>query len=182
MDAAKHLLSLYSPPSESSKLVVNKSKTHINPYLEVWAWSNQNLEWGGPEERTKDVKISHAVLPILYHHFGCVCPSYEALSYIQQVAKGRRVLDLGSGNGYWTYVLRRVESNSKKAVKVLPIDNGQSEWRTMWVGDTVEVDGEKWLKQNGGGKEDVLLLVYPVVGQEFTSKMLRAYGESTSRW
>ncbi|EME47098.1 hypothetical protein DOTSEDRAFT_50577 [Dothistroma septosporum NZE10] len=179
LDVAKHLLLLYAPPAESTKLAVNKSKTHINPYLDVWAWCNQNLEWCGPEERTKDVKISHAVLPILYHHFGCVCPSYEALSYISQVAKGRRVLDVGSGNGYWTYMLRRFETNSKKAVKVLPIDNGQSEWRTMWVGDTLEVDGEKWLKQDGGGNEDVLLLVYPVVGQEFTSKMLKAYTGTT---
>ena len=74
-------------------------------------------------------------------------------------------------------MLRKFESNPKKALQVLPIDNGQSEWRTMWVGDTVEVDGEKWLRQNKGGVEDVLLLVYPVVGQEFTGKMLRAYGK-----
>ena len=79
-------------------------------------------------------------------------------------------------------MLRRLETNPKKAVTVVPIDNGQSEWRTMWVGDTVEVDGEKWLRQNKGGEEDVLLLVYPVVGQDFTSKMLRAYGESRLPW
>ncbi|CAK3977121.1 hypothetical protein DOTSEDRAFT_50577 [Lecanosticta acicola] len=176
---AKHLLSLYAPPDPLRKLVVNKSKNHVNPSFDVWAWSNQNLEWGGPEERTKDVKISHAILPIVYHHFGCVCPSYEALSYIQQVAQGRTILDIGSGNGYWTYMLRRFETNPKKKLAVTAIDNSQSEWRTMWIADTIEADGEKWLKQNKGGQDEVLLLVYPVVGGDFTSKMLKSYRGTT---
>jgi len=157
--------------------VVNKAKKHVNPYFDLWAWTNQTLEWGGPEPGTAGVKISHAVLPVVYHHFGCVCPSYEALALVQQVARGRRVLDVGSGNGYWTYMLRRLEPGSKKEgrVEVVPIDNGISEWRTMWVGDTVEADGAKWLLQHDGGREAVLLLVYPSVGNEFTSKMIQAY-------
>jgi hypothetical protein len=181
-DVAKYLLSHYHPPSVESKLVVNKTKTHVNPYFDLWTWTNQNLEWAGPEEGTKDVKISHAMLPVLYHHFGCVCPSYESLELIRQVARGRRVLDMGSGNGYWTYILRRMEPPSKKEkkLKVLPIDNGVSEWRTMWVGDTIETDGMKWLEQNNGGREDVLLLVYPTVGNEFTSKMIKAYSKCRS--
>lgn len=125
-----------------------------------------------------NVRFSHAILPILYHHFGCVCPSYEALSYIQQVAKGRTILDVGSGNGYWTYMLRRLETNPKKKLNVIAVDNGLSEWRTMWIGDTIATDGHKWLQQNQGGKDGVLLLVYPMVGLEFTSKMIKAYGKS----
>lgn len=101
------------------------------------------------------------------------------MSYIQQVARGRTILDIGSGNGYWTYILRRFDSNPKKKLTVTPIDNGQSEWRTIWVGDTVESDGDKWLCQHDGGKDHVLLLVYPVVGNEFTSKMLKAYRGTT---
>lgn len=176
-DIAKHLLSLYAPPDDSRKLVVNKSKNHVNPSFDVWAWTNQNLEWGGPEERTAQIKISHVLLPLLYHHFGCVCPSYESLAYIQQVSRGRTILDIGSGNGYWTYMLRRFETNPKKKMNVVAIDNSQSLWRTTWIPDTVEADGEKWLKQHDGGKDDVLLLVYPVVGNDFTSKMLKAYRE-----
>ena len=159
--------------------MVNKSKTHVNPYFDVWAWSNQNLEWGGPEERTVDVKISHAILPILYHHFGCICPSYEVLSLIQQTARDRTILDIGSGNGYWTFMLRRFDNNPKKSMTVVPIDNGVSEWRTMWVDDTIKIDGAKWLQKHDGGREAVLLLVYPTVGNNFTSEMIKTYRTSS---
>ncbi|KAK5121622.1 hypothetical protein LTR85_004794 [Meristemomyces frigidus] len=180
-DVAKHLQSHYHSPSATAKLVVNKSKSHVNPYFDLWAWTNQNLEWGGPEDKTVKVKMSHAILPVLYHHFGCVCPSYEALELIRQVSKGRPVLDVGSGNGYWTYTLRRMEPASKKEKKmdVVPIDNGMSEWRTMWIGDTVQADGTEWMQQHEGGKDAVLLLVYPTVGNEFTSKMIKAYHGTT---
>jgi hypothetical protein len=177
-EVAKHLQDLYAPPAAAHKLVVNKSKTHVNPYFDVLAWSNLNLEWMGPEEKTVKIKYSHATLPVLYHHFGCVCPSYESLSYIHQVARGREVVDVGSGNGYWTYCLRKFETNPKKQLQVTAIDNGLSEWRTMWIGDTIEADGHKWLQQHQGGKDAVLLLVYPMVGNEFTSKMIKAYSKS----
>lgn len=175
-DIAAHLQSLYAPPSAARKLVVPKLKrSHVNPYIDIWAWANQNLEWAGPDAGTKDVRISHAMLPVLYHHFGCVCPSYEALCLIQQLAKGRQVLDLGSGNGYWTYMLRRFDA--KKPVAVVPLDSGASEWRTVWVGDTVTADGVQWLQEHEGGKEQLLLLVYPQVGADFTGNVLRAYSE-----
>ena len=174
-DIARHLKLKNAPPDASRNLTVNKSKIHVNPYFDVWAWSNQNLEWGGPEERTVDVKISHAILPILYHHFGCVCPSYEALSLIQQVCRGRTILDVGSGNGYWTFMLRRFGDSPKKTLRVVPIDNGVSEWRTLWIGDTVDADGVKWLQQHNGGSDAVLLLIYPTVGHNFTSEMIKAY-------
>ncbi|KAK6406244.1 hypothetical protein LTR81_019050 [Elasticomyces elasticus] len=180
-DVSKHLQSQYNPPSADSKLAVSKTKQHVNPYFDLWAWSCQNLEWGGPEEGTAKIKISHAMLPVLYHHFGCICPSYESLELIRQVAKGRKVLDVGSGNGYWTYMLRRMEPPSKKEKKleVVPIDNGMSEWRTIWIGDTIETDGMEWLAGHEGGKDAVLLLVYPMVGGEFTSKMIKAYQGTT---
>lgn len=173
-EVAKHLQSLYTPPSSGRNLVVNKNKNHVNPYLDIWAWSNQNLEWAGPEPGTIRIKQSHAILPVLYHHFGCVCPSYEALSLILQLAKGRTIIDMGSGNGYWTYMLRRQEQGKNKST-MIPVDSGLSEWRTMWVGDTVQLDGVKWLNQHEGAKDDVLLLVYPNTGEEFTSKMIKAY-------
>lgn len=173
-DVAKHLQSHYDPPSSERNLVVNKSKNHVNPYLDVWAWSNQNVEWAGPEKNTVQVKQSHAILPILYHHFGCVCPSYEALCYISQLSKGRKIVDMGSGNGYWTYMLRRLEQGKKKS-EVMPVDSGLSEYRTIWVDDTVQLDGVKWLNQHQGAKDAVLLLVYPNTGEDFTSKMIKAY-------
>lgn len=73
-------------------------------------------------------------------------------------------------------MLRRMK-DGKKHLEVTPIDNGISEWRTMWVGDTVEIDGVKWLQQHADGKDHVLLLVYPQVGLEFTSKTIKAYSK-----
>lgn len=115
------------------------------------------------------------------HHFGCAVPSYESLEVIKQIASGdkrkgreeRVVLEMGSGNGYWTYMMRRM------GVEVTAVDNEQSEWRTMWIGDTVIADGEKHLKENKGCRKSVLLMVYPIVGGDFTAKVLSAYQGDT---
>lgn len=103
------------------------------------------------------------------HHFGCVVPSYESLELIRQTAGGRKVLEIGSGNGYWAYMLRRM------GVSVTAVDNLQSEYRTLWISDTAIQDGEKYLNAEKGAKDAVLLLVYPIVGMDFTSKILKAY-------
>ena len=103
-------------------------------------------------------------------------PNYEALEVIRQVAaagKKREVIEIGSGNGYWTYMLRR------QGVEVRAVDNMQSEYRTLWIGDTIVKDGERFLKDNNGARDAVLLLVYPVVGAGFTAKVLDAYKGDT---
>lgn len=92
------------------------------------------------------------------HHFGCATPSHEALELIRLAAAGRPVTDIGSGNGYWTFMLRRY------GLEVRPVDNMQSEWRVNWVDDTEVAEGTRWLARNSGGKDLVMLLVYPVVG------------------
>ena len=110
------------------------------------------------------------------HHFGCVVPSYEGLEVIGQLAaagKKREVIEIGSGNGYWTYMLRR------QGVEVKAVDNLQNEYRTLWIGDTIVKDGEKFLKDENGGMDAVLILVYPVVGAGFTGKELDAYKGDT---
>lgn len=96
------------------------------------------------------------------HHFGCAVPSYESLEVLRLAAGDRTVVDMGSGNGYWTFMLRQ------HGVRVQPVDNAQSEWRVNWVGDTLLTDGAKYLTQNDGGKDMVLLMVYPVVGGSLT--------------
>ena len=160
-----------------------------NPYLDLWAWSCKNLEWAGPVPETRDVRQSHHVLPVFYHHFGCICPTYEALSLIRQLAhrrppadggserkpdtqrRPRPIFDVGSGNGYWTYMLRRL------GLDVRAIDSGVSAWRTVWIPDTIAADGVTYLREqgSGGGSDGVLLLVYPQVGGDFTGRCLRAY-------
>lgn len=86
---------------------------------------------------------------------------------------------MGSGNGYWTYMLRRMKDgkDKKKNLEVVPVDNGLSDWRTLWVADTVEMDGAEWLRRHEGGKGHVLLMVYPQVSHDFTAKTIKAYGE-----
>jgi SAM-dependent methyltransferase len=109
------------------------------------------------------------------HHFGCVVPNYESLEIIRQVAGGKPILDIGSGNGYWTFMLRR--GAKPGGGKVVAVDSGQSVYRTLWIGDTVVADGIKWLREERkGGVGDVLLLVYPIVGGDgFTEKVIKAY-------
>lgn len=119
------------------------------------------------------VKTSHHILPIFMHHFGCVVPSYEGLEVIKQTTHGRRIVEIGSGNGYWAYMLRR------HGVSVVAVDNIQSEYRTLWIGDTITNDGEKYLTDEKGAKDAVLLLVYPIVASDFTPKILEAYSGDT---
>lgn len=60
------------------------------------------------------------------------------------------------------------------------IDNGDSVWRTMWIGDTEKTDGAKYLTQRANdGADAVLLLVYPQVTTSFTTSVLKAYKGST---
>lgn len=107
------------------------------------------------------------------HHFGCLVPSYESLEVIKQSAATRSIVEIGSGGGYWTYLLRR------HGVSVTAVDNIQSEYRTLWIGDTIVSDGEQYLNKEHGAKDAVLLLVYPIVGLDFTMKTLKAYKGST---
>lgn len=83
------------------------------------------------------------------------------------------MLDLGSGNGYWTYMLRRL------GAEVQAVDNQQSEYRTVWIGDTIIADGQNYLRKNEGCKDEVLLMVYPIVSAEFTANVLEAYKGDT---
>ncbi|KAI0203391.1 hypothetical protein F4808DRAFT_467458 [Astrocystis sublimbata] len=169
-----------------------------NPYLTFLGWACGNLEWCGPCESSERGRGGgHQVLPVLMHHFGCVCPSYEALEILRVVAAGREIVDVGSGNGYWTrmlrehYVFHAGDGNKGKGKKgegelpkVTPVDSAQSSWRTNWVDDTIITDGAAYLREGRNGARDaVLLLVYPIVGGGvaggkeggFTRGMLDAY-------
>ncbi|KAI1091990.1 hypothetical protein F5B19DRAFT_483595 [Rostrohypoxylon terebratum] len=179
-----------------------KSTAPPNPYLQYLRWSCLALEYGGPSPAATLAGLrSHHVLPVLMHHFGCACPTHEALSILSLVAAGREVLDIGSGGGYWTFMLRAY------GARAVAVDNAQSAWRVNWVDDTVICEGAAYLakrrarkiKESGGtgntkGEEDavdpdepVLLLVYPIVGGSvaggseggFTRAMLDAYSGDT---
>ncbi|KAJ9612897.1 hypothetical protein H2200_002838 [Cladophialophora chaetospira] len=145
------------------------AKSHENPALDFWAYSCVALEYAGPDANTSLVKTSHQILPVYMHHFGCVVPSWEALQVISKLADGRNVLDMGCGNGYWTLMLRRLGLN------VAAVDSGQSRWRTTWIPDTIVTDGIQYLRRRSGCPDMVLLLVYPIVGEDFTRRVLDSY-------
>jgi len=108
---------------------------------------------------------------VFYHHFGCVVPTYEALHILSQLtaeASGG-VIDMASGNGYWTYMLRRMK------LDVVAVDNMDSEYRTLWIPDTVKSDGVEYLKKNAGGKSKILLMVYMVTVGTFTERVVQTY-------
>ncbi|KAG7058186.1 hypothetical protein JMJ77_0005564 [Colletotrichum scovillei] len=160
--SAAHLLAhRYIHPSLPHLAAIPKCKnpqTSLppNPSLDFWSWSALSLQYLGP--LPSQPLQSHHVLPILMHHFGCATPSHEALSILRLLAGPRPIADIGSGNGYWTHMLRLYN------LTVYPVDNLQSEWRTNWVPDTIPSDGVSFLKSHAGGKDMVMLLVYPVVG------------------
>lgn len=160
---------------------IPKSKNHTNPYLDLWTQACHLTTFLGPLPDTSyahpaNSKKTHPILPVFYHHFGCVVPSYEALYIIQdlvQHSKAQGVIDMASGNGYWTYMLRRM------ALDVVAVDNMASEYRTMWIQDTVKADGVSYMQKNNGGKERVLLMVYMVTAGSFTKRVLQAYKGDT---
>lgn len=62
-----------------------------------------------------------------------------------------------------------------KPLLVRAIDNGLSEYRVTWIDDTIKTDGLKYLQENDGAKDCVLLLVYPQATGGFTEAVLRAF-------
>lgn len=189
-EVAAHLQSkLFLDPS--SKLTLpNKQKTPSkNPYYDLWLWSCHSLEWAGPISGTVSIKFSHHILPVFYHHFGCICPTYDALRLLHQLStkkrpdgKDKEIVEIGSGNGYWAYLLRR------QGLAVHCVDNLLSAWRTMWVGDTITSDGVAFLKSpparlllsiGKGARDAILLLVYPHVSAHFTANIINSYEGDT---
>ena len=67
----------------------------------------------------------------------------------------------------------------RMGLPVTAVDNLQSEYRTLWISDTVVQDGVNYLKAEKGAKDALLLLVYPIIGLDFTSKILEAYKGDT---
>lgn len=90
-----------------------------------------------------------------------------------QGEEGGGVIDMASGNGYWTYMLRRMQ------IPVTAVDNMASEYRTTWISDTIESDGVEYLTKHNGGKGKVLLMVYMVTKGAFTKRVLDAYEGDT---
>jgi len=113
-------------------------------------------------------------------------PSYAALHVIAKLAQPAKpskeevlpILDIGSGNGYWSFMLRNFpmsDISGAKKLDVRGIDNQLSEYRVSWIPDTIKKDGRDYLLENNGGKGCILLLVYPQATGDFTAPILRAF-------
>ncbi|EDU47763.1 hypothetical protein L13192_07575 [Pyrenophora tritici-repentis] len=204
-----HLLShLHLPSSSPSSTTTTTTTTpppallpkarptrhHKNPYLSLWTYTCHALQWCGPHLNTAKTRFSHHILPVFYHHFGCVVPSYAALHTLAKLSLPARpskeavrpILDIGSGNGYWSYMLRTFDISGltgggsvSKNLDVRAVDSMASEYRVYWVSDTVVSDGVRYLKENEGGKGCVLLLVYPQATTDFTGPVMRAFEGDT---
>lgn len=93
------------------------------------------------------------------------------------------MVEIGSGNGYWTFLLRKL------GLTVYAVDNLVSQWRTTWIHDTIIKDGVKFLQGpptnlpispgERGCCDSILLLVYPMISNDFTGKVIRAYEGDT---
>ncbi|KAF2201960.1 hypothetical protein GQ43DRAFT_370194 [Delitschia confertaspora ATCC 74209] len=183
-------MKFYVDPAAKQLLPNKKAREleHTNPYFDMWKYSCEELEWVGPWPNTTNTKFSHHMLPIFYHHFGCVCPSFQALWVIANLAQPsaptknklvKPIFDVGSGNGYWTYMLRNLYiREDMKPLQVYPVDDGSSEYRTVWIEDTVNVNGVEFIQQQNR-TDAVLLLVYPIVSGSFTSSVLKAFKGDT---
>jgi hypothetical protein len=182
-EIAENLQSKFLPPTSPLTLPGKQKSPFANPYLDIWNWSCTTLEWGGPIHSTERVVRSHPLLPVLYHHFGCVPPTHDALHLITQLssAGGQKVvIEIGSGGGYWTYMLRKYYH-----VKCVAVDDGSSVFRTIWIPDTIVHDGPSFVKSAPSTRVKnipefslntaVLLLVYPPAGGNFTESVLTAF-------
>jgi hypothetical protein len=67
----------------------------------------------------------------------------------------------------------------KDESEVTAVDNMDSEYRMMWISDTVRADGIEYLKKNAGGKGKLLLMVYVVTAGSFTRRVLESYRGDT---
>lgn len=111
-------------------------------------------------------------------------PSYAALYTIAKLAQPakpskepiRPILDVGSGNGYWTFMLRNFPLDAQmKALDIHAIDDGTSEYRVTWINDTIKIPGLDYLAKHDNGKGSVLLLVYPQATGDFTAPILKKF-------
>lgn len=92
------------------------------------------------------------------------------------------ILDIGSGNGYWTFMLRNfpiTDISGAKELDVRAIDNQLSEYRVSWIKDTIKQDARNYLMDNDNGKGCVLLLVYPQATGDFTGPLLKVFKGNT---
>lgn len=108
--------------------------------------------------------------------FSWAIPCAEALATIAE-ASGGRVVEVGSGSGYWARLLQA------KGVDVVAVDDG-NEYEGSRFGqffpETVRAKGEAWLQAHDGCVDRALFMCWP--RQTEGDKVLAAFKGDTLIW
>ncbi|CAH6421077.1 Hypothetical protein UVM_LOCUS337 [uncultured virus] len=112
----------------------------------------ENIEWF----TTRDLAI---------RDFSWAIPTAAALRLCMNRAPDGRIVEIGSGLGYWASLLER-----HGADVVAVDDHSEREARTLHFARTVQQEGVKYLQENDGCADRALLLCWPRSADEFLQK------------
>lgn len=104
--------------------------------------------------------------------YSWVIPSHEALSSCVRLAKTGKIIEIGSGSGYWTSLLRGYGAD------VIAVDPHPASRHFIW--DTIRRKGEEYLTDQGGCPDRALFMCWP--RGSFGDKVLQAYNGDTLLW
>lgn len=86
------------------------------------------------------------------------------MAAIKTIIDYEPILEVGAGNGYWTYLLRQADADVIATDLNAPFDN---EWSPVWAADAREVVVDY--------PDRTLLMVWPSNGQSWPTEALGAY-------
>lgn len=90
---------------------------------------------------------------ILVHKFSWAVPSAAALDEIKTFCKGRRVIEIGAGTGYWASLLQA------RGQTVVPVDSCKEPVDCQYT-QVTKADGSQFLRAHDTS-EDVLMCCWP---------------------
>jgi hypothetical protein len=146
----------------------------LNPYFDIWKEFNQMYVNPGPmtSMRSGPPVTTTSGLNYLVGLFAWSVPSCGALHLIKAYANS--VIDMGSGGGYWSLMLRQI------GVQVTAVDPLPEPLLYSWIDDTKKQDGFDYLSAVSGNKETpALLLNYPYGHNSDVYKWINEYKGTT---
>lgn len=109
------------------------------------------------------------------HHmvkeFAFAIPSPADIDWIQSVVGSRRIVEVMSGTGYWTYLLRQVGIDVT-ATDIHPVARNEYRFTRQW--DEVEIADAADAAATAG-RDDVLMMIWPGYNQDTAKRALDAF-------
>lgn len=132
----------------------NTENKLLHDHWEPWARSVKfcgEEDWMAISRGKKDASRKRQQMIFRY---GYAIPNETSLDVIAQFGQ---VLEVGSGSGYWAYLLR------KKSVEVIALDNRVScdSMEHDWFPDTVKTDVTQYLQDHDGCPDRALFMCWP---------------------